>query len=352
MQEMQETRGNGNPLQYSCLNPMDTGAWWATVQRVPKTGLDRTGWLSTHTGKEKKTIIIAYAISSNGIFTEPGTVLSSVSVINISSLALNHLFNICSGINKNSFEYFSFKLNTIFSFLSREHSRIAAEARGLPALCYRNWGQWYRYEFIQQTLFQPQNWSLCDFTTSARRSLSTAPSTGKPWIPIAQVLWKAPIPAEVHTPIACPRHWLLMASLHSQGCLLLALSSSLAKPVNFSITQWAKSHLQWGSEPFPHLSFLPPSALGNHADFPDIIDYSLIIVNTFYINFPSLAYCVISISWMDPDHFKYFTCINSLTFCNNLVHGILLLTLFFRWRKFVRLDNSHSNWGFNFNVKN
>ena len=29
--------GNGNPLQYSCLeNPMDLGAWWATVQRVPK----------------------------------------------------------------------------------------------------------------------------------------------------------------------------------------------------------------------------------------------------------------------------------------------------------------------------
>ena len=27
--------GNGNPLQYSCLeNPMDRGAWWATVQRV------------------------------------------------------------------------------------------------------------------------------------------------------------------------------------------------------------------------------------------------------------------------------------------------------------------------------
>ena len=24
--------GNGNPLQYSCLeNPMDGGAWWATV---------------------------------------------------------------------------------------------------------------------------------------------------------------------------------------------------------------------------------------------------------------------------------------------------------------------------------
>ena len=29
--------GNGNPLQYSCLeNPMDRGAWWAAVYRVAK----------------------------------------------------------------------------------------------------------------------------------------------------------------------------------------------------------------------------------------------------------------------------------------------------------------------------
>ena len=35
--------GNGNPLQYSYLeNPMDRGAWWATVHRVSKS---RT-WLS------------------------------------------------------------------------------------------------------------------------------------------------------------------------------------------------------------------------------------------------------------------------------------------------------------------
>ena len=32
--------GNGKPLQYSCLeNPMDGGAWWATVHGVP------TSWL-------------------------------------------------------------------------------------------------------------------------------------------------------------------------------------------------------------------------------------------------------------------------------------------------------------------
>ena len=30
--------GLGNPLPYSCLkNPMDKGAWWATVDRVAKT---------------------------------------------------------------------------------------------------------------------------------------------------------------------------------------------------------------------------------------------------------------------------------------------------------------------------
>ena len=29
--------GQGNPFQYSCLeNPMDRGAWWATVFRVKK----------------------------------------------------------------------------------------------------------------------------------------------------------------------------------------------------------------------------------------------------------------------------------------------------------------------------
>ena len=29
--------GHDNPLQYSCLeNPMDRGAWWATVHRAAK----------------------------------------------------------------------------------------------------------------------------------------------------------------------------------------------------------------------------------------------------------------------------------------------------------------------------
>ena len=33
--------GHGNPLQYSCLaNPIDRGAWWATVQGVTERGHD------------------------------------------------------------------------------------------------------------------------------------------------------------------------------------------------------------------------------------------------------------------------------------------------------------------------
>ena len=32
--------GNGNPLQYTCLgNPMDTGAWWATVRGVTESDM-------------------------------------------------------------------------------------------------------------------------------------------------------------------------------------------------------------------------------------------------------------------------------------------------------------------------
>ena len=68
--------GNGTPLQYSCLeNPMDGGAWWATVHGVTKS---RT-WLSDFTftfhfhslEKEMATHsnVLAWRISGTG---EPG----------------------------------------------------------------------------------------------------------------------------------------------------------------------------------------------------------------------------------------------------------------------------------------
>ena len=40
--------GNGNPLQYSCLeNPMDEGAWWAAVHGVAKSRTQLSGFTLT-----------------------------------------------------------------------------------------------------------------------------------------------------------------------------------------------------------------------------------------------------------------------------------------------------------------
>ena len=42
-------RGNGNPLQYPCLgNPMDRGAWWATVHGVTNSQTQLRDWAHTH----------------------------------------------------------------------------------------------------------------------------------------------------------------------------------------------------------------------------------------------------------------------------------------------------------------
>ena len=40
----------GYPLQYSCLeNPMDRGAWWATVHEVAKSQTRMSNWTCSHT---------------------------------------------------------------------------------------------------------------------------------------------------------------------------------------------------------------------------------------------------------------------------------------------------------------
>ena len=46
--------GNGNPLQYSCLeNSMDRGAWWATVHGVTKES-EMTNQLSNNKNTEHR----------------------------------------------------------------------------------------------------------------------------------------------------------------------------------------------------------------------------------------------------------------------------------------------------------
>ena len=44
--------GNGNPLQYSCLeNPMEGGAWWATVHGVTKSRTQLSDFTSQYIKK-------------------------------------------------------------------------------------------------------------------------------------------------------------------------------------------------------------------------------------------------------------------------------------------------------------
>ena len=45
--------GNGNPVQYSCLeNPMDRGAWRATVHGVAKSQTQLSHWAEQHDGEK------------------------------------------------------------------------------------------------------------------------------------------------------------------------------------------------------------------------------------------------------------------------------------------------------------
>ena len=55
---MKNGEGNGNPLHYSCLeNPMDGGAWWATVHGwQSRTQLSYLTFTFTYVKNEKKKV--------------------------------------------------------------------------------------------------------------------------------------------------------------------------------------------------------------------------------------------------------------------------------------------------------
>ena len=72
--------GNGNPLQYSCLeNPMDGGAWWAAVHEVAKSQTQLSDFtLTFHFHALEKEVathssVITWRIPGTG---DPGGLLS------------------------------------------------------------------------------------------------------------------------------------------------------------------------------------------------------------------------------------------------------------------------------------
>ena len=75
-----DREGNGNPLQYSCLeNPMDGGAWWAAVHGVARSWTQLSNFTSTfhfHALEEEMAThssVLAWRIPGTG---EPGVLPS------------------------------------------------------------------------------------------------------------------------------------------------------------------------------------------------------------------------------------------------------------------------------------
>ena len=87
-------RGNSNPLQYSCLgNPIDRGAWWATVLGVAKNQAWLSEWAHTRAHKYVHTLFKStnvwdpkFSLEGVSLFPEEPRVLS-----NMMALAEQHL---------------------------------------------------------------------------------------------------------------------------------------------------------------------------------------------------------------------------------------------------------------------
>ena len=72
--------GNGNRLQYSCLgNPMDRGAWWATLHGVAmsQTRLSDLIQVGHSFPSKEKCLLISWLQSASAVILEPPKIKSA-----------------------------------------------------------------------------------------------------------------------------------------------------------------------------------------------------------------------------------------------------------------------------------
>ena len=90
--------GNGNPLQWSCLeNPRDGGAWWAAVYRVAQSRT-QLKWLSS---SSSSSISSVQSLSPVQVFEIPWTVAHQASLSITNSQSLPKLMSIESVMPSN-----------------------------------------------------------------------------------------------------------------------------------------------------------------------------------------------------------------------------------------------------------
>ena len=126
--------GNGNPLQYSCLeNPRDRGAWWAAVYGVAqsRTRLKRLSNSSSTSGTEYRTNI--FLISNKGNQLALWIILGAGGSIGCCGYTLAFFF-------KRNSSYITFIVQFFFFLVKGTHAQIsrrflfAADLQKWPSL--------------------------------------------------------------------------------------------------------------------------------------------------------------------------------------------------------------------------
>ena len=132
--------GNGNPLQYYCLeNPMDGRAWWATVHGVAKSRTRLNNFTFTFTRmiiaflSRSKCLLISWLQSPSTVILEPSPKIKSLTVSIVSPSICHEVMG--PGTMILAFWMLNFKA-TSFTFIKRLFSSSSLAAIGVVSSAY------------------------------------------------------------------------------------------------------------------------------------------------------------------------------------------------------------------------